>query len=115
MTAAPESPGAGKLLDQAAARSELEFMASVVPVVDMTPEGMTPVGTAFFVSELGLLIAARHSVDGFLPAEVSAGDHYGRANERLFILVPSGDTPAALHHRTTMSVSYTHLRAHETR
>jgi hypothetical protein len=88
-----------------AARSELEFMASVVPIVKMTPEGMTPVGTAFFVSALGLLIAARHSVDGFLPVDVLPGDHYGRPNERLFILVPSGDTPAAARHRTTMLIT----------
>jgi hypothetical protein len=104
MTAASDRPGTVTLLDQVA-RSELEFMASVVPVVDVTPEGMTPAGTAFFVSELGLLFAARHSVDGFLPADVSVGDHYGHPNERLFILVPSGNTASALHHRTTMLIT----------
>jgi hypothetical protein len=103
MTAASDRPDM-TLLDKVA-RSELEFMASVVPVVDMTPEGMTPVGTAFFVSALGLLLAARHSVDGFLPADVSAGDHFGNPSERLFILVPSGNTATALRHRTAMLIT----------
>lgn len=86
-------------------RTDLELATSVVPVLEVSPEGLMPLGTAFFVSSRGILFTARHVVDGWLPEDVPAGDRFGMPDQQLFILVPSGDTSAAQRHRISVIVT----------
>jgi len=86
-------------------RSEFEFMTSVVPVLETTPRGIVALGTAFFVSERGVLVTARHVVDGRLDDDVAAGDHLGQSDHGLFILVPSDVTSEGQRHRASLVVT----------
>lgn len=86
-------------------RSEFEVMASVVPVLETTPRGIVALGTAFFVSERGILVTARHVIDGQLDDNISAGDHLGHRDHRFFVLVPSEVTSPGQRHRTSLMVT----------
>jgi len=72
-------------------RSELEFVTSVVPVLESKAGIITPCGTAFFVSEQGILLTARHLVDGVFGTDVTAGEHVGEPGHFFFVLVPGAE------------------------
>src|ERR1700733_13038566 len=80
--------------------SDLDLATSVVPILQSRPGGIIPLGTGFFVSARGLLATARHVVDGDLVGDVPTGDVFGPPDSLLFVLVPSGDTPAERNRRT---------------
>jgi hypothetical protein len=86
-------------------------MASVVPVLETTPRGIFALGTAFFVSERGILVTARHVVDGQLDNDVAAGDHLAQSDHRFFVLVPSDVTSQGQRHRASLVVTQVALEA----
>jgi hypothetical protein len=76
-------------------RSVLEMMASVVPVAEIEDDTITALGSAFFISNLGLLITARHVVDEAIRKDRPEGRSAGRPGHHYVIVVPrnSSDTP----------------------
>ena len=59
-------------------RDEFETMTCVVPVLDSKNGVMRARGTAFFVSDRGLLITARHVIDEKVPDDVPGATTTGR-------------------------------------
>lgn len=73
--------------------------------MQMSSKGVEALGTAFFVSSRGILLTARHIVDGELSEGVPAGDVTGSPNHGFFVLVPSGVTAQGQRHRTSLRVT----------
>ena len=79
-------------------------MTCVVPVLDSESGVMRARGTAFFVSDRGLLITARHVIDEKVPDDVSGGDHRGPEGHHYFVIVPSSPTEAGQADRVSLRV-----------
>lgn len=71
------------------ARSKLETLTTVVPIAEVHNGEIKSVGTAFFVSEAGLLVTARHVIDGMVPEDAPEGRFLGRHSHKFAIVVPS--------------------------
>jgi S1-C subfamily serine protease len=81
-------------------------MTSVVPVLESDNEVITAVGSAFFVSDQGILLTARHVVDAAFGDDVTAGDHVGGPGRFYFVLIPAGTSPEAQAHRVSLRVTH---------
>jgi hypothetical protein len=84
-------------------RTRLETITTVVPVAEIARgTGLVgtvrAIGTAFFVSKLGLLVTARHVVDEMVSDEAPEGRFNGPPGHALVIMVPlqPSDAPTAV-------------------
>lgn len=90
-------------------RTELEFVTSVVPVLEQRSGVIAAMGTAFFVSQQGILLTARHVIDGMFGDDPSPGEHFGEPGHFFFVLVPGGPVPEAISHRESLRVTHISL------
>lgn len=88
-------------------RSRLETQTVVVPVAEVCGGEVRAMGTAFFVSTLGILVTARHVVDEMVPEDAPEGRVLGRPGHRLVVVVPShpSDAPAVVQTVPVLQVS----------
>ncbi|MHB2029814.1 MAG: S1 family peptidase, partial [Acidimicrobiales bacterium] len=87
-------------------RNPLELAASVVPVLRNRNGQIAGCGTAFFVSNDGVLFTAGHVVAANFEGQVKNGIFHGEPGDIYFVAVPGGDSPGELGHLVGVRVEY---------